>query len=458
MDKLLAFFLLCCISIPALHAQKIDFSDLGGPVKPVNSVGQPPINNNVDPSCFKYLQDAGVKYSRLHDVGGAFGKNLFVDIPNIFRDFDADETLEESYDFAFTDTLLLGLQKYGVEPYFRLGVTIENERQIKSYRIDPPKDFAKWARICEHIIMHYNEGWADGFHMNILHWEIWNEPDNYEDPSENAMWRGTFDQYLDLYGVTSTYLKTRFPDLMIGGYGSCGMYAITEGFVRVANSSPRTSYFLDCFHAFLERARKEGWPLDFFSCHSYASPSEALVQAEYARKKLDEYGFTKTRLSFNEWLPEPSVKKLGTARQAAEIMAEIIGFQNGSVDDAEIYDARLTGGMYAPLFEPESRKPRKAYYSFLAFNELRKLGTAVKVPQMPDGIYVAAATDRKERAAVLVSNISGKDWENALDFGEYDIDLALVIDEDNNLSFTAGKSVVRNYSIMLLYLSKRRSF
>lgn len=64
---------------------------------------------------------------------------------------------------------------------------------------------------------------ADGYHFGITHWEIWNEADGYEDPMENQMWRGTFDQYLELYGVASTYLKSKFPELMIGGriYFSC---------------------------------------------------------------------------------------------------------------------------------------------------------------------------------------------------------------------------------------------
>ena len=50
---------------------------------------------------------------------------------------------------------------------------------------NPPKDYAKWARICEHIITHYTEGWADGFNYKITYWEIWNEPENIQ------MWQGT---------------------------------------------------------------------------------------------------------------------------------------------------------------------------------------------------------------------------------------------------------------------------
>ena len=44
-----------------------------GPVKPMHSVGQPPILGWDDYSMFHYLKEIGVKYSRLHDTGGAFG-------------------------------------------------------------------------------------------------------------------------------------------------------------------------------------------------------------------------------------------------------------------------------------------------------------------------------------------------------------------------------------------------
>ena len=44
-----------------------------------------------DWSMMHYLKEAGIPYSRLHDVGGWLGGGLYVDIPNLFPDFDADE-------------------------------------------------------------------------------------------------------------------------------------------------------------------------------------------------------------------------------------------------------------------------------------------------------------------------------------------------------------------------------
>lgn len=204
------------------------FEKKTGKIKPMHAVGQPPTDiglNEIDSSMLRYLKEANIPYSRMHDVGGTFGRNLFVDVPNLFRDFDADENDPESYDFIFTDKLFEALMEYGVEPYFRLGVTIENCHGIKAYRIFPPKDFAKWARICEHIVKHYNEGWANGYHFNIKYWEIWNEPDGDRIVENNDMWRGTAEQFYDLYAVTAKHLKEVFGDsIKIGGYGSRGLY------------------------------------------------------------------------------------------------------------------------------------------------------------------------------------------------------------------------------------------
>ena len=344
-----------------------------GPVKPVNGVGQPPITSMSDYPMFHYLKEAGIPFSRLHDVGGMFGRGIFVDIPNLFRDFDADENDPANYDFAFTDILLAKLVENDVEPLFRLGVTIENYTTTRRYRLDPPKDFAKWARICEHVIRHYTEGWANGFHHTITHWEIWNEPENFAEPELNQMWHGTFEEYCHLYEVASKHLKAAFPHLKIGGYASCGVAFINGWKVE------RARHHLECFHSFLKFAREHECPLDFYSWHSYSGVANAMEQARYVREHLDAAGFGNVPTCLNEWLPSPSHEKLGTALQAAEIAAMLLAMQNGPVDSAAIYDARCGIGNYSPLFNPFTYQPHKAYYAFVAFNGLRRRGTAVEV-------------------------------------------------------------------------------
>ena len=373
---LLAAGVLCA---PAAEV-KVDFGKAVGPVKPVNGVGQPPLVGKLaNYPMFHYLKEAGIPYSRLHDVGGWLGGGLFVDIPVLFPNFDADENDPKSYRFAYTDSLLKALDKYNVEPFFRLGVTIENfvSWGYPPMNILPPKDYAKWGRICEHVIRHYTEGWADGFRHTITHWEIWNEPENWPEPEKNEMWHGTFEEYCRLYDIASKHLKAAFPHLKIGGYGSCGVGAAAER--DDWHPGPRLRHQLECFHAFLRYVAEHGCPIDFFSYHSYAGVPDLPLQIAYVREHLDKAGFAHVPTCLNEWLPAPNHDKLGTAQQAAEVAATLLLFQNGPVDSAAIYDARCGVGNYSPLFNPLTYRPHKAYYAFLAFHELRRRGAAVRV-------------------------------------------------------------------------------
>ena len=61
----------------------------------------------------------------------------------------------------------------------------------------PPKDYAKWARICEHVVRHYNEGWGWGAdnayttvniawsnqfkvkHLGDCHCELYDRPEGF---------------------------------------------------------------------------------------------------------------------------------------------------------------------------------------------------------------------------------------------------------------------------------------
>lgn len=391
------------------------FEKKTGKIKPMHAVGQPPTDiglNEIDSSMLRYLKEANIPYSRMHDVGGTFGRNLFVDVPNLFRDFDADENDPESYDFIFTDKLFEALMEYGVEPYFRLGVTIENCHGIKAYRIFPPKDFAKWARICEHIVKHYNEGWANGYHFNIKYWEIWNEPDGDRIVENNDMWRGTAEQFYDLYAVTAKHLKEVFGDsIKIGGYGSRGLYL---GFMQfeekytspheLANWEKNEYYHLEFFRGFVERIKKDNVPFDFFSHHSYLDVGRTERVQRYCEALLEEYGLRDVEIHLNEWNTVKKRETRGSSQSAAESAAMMISMQRTKMQVMCYYDARFNTSMYAGLFNPLTAKPFCTFYSFAAFGELYRLGAEVQVEGWGDGLYALAATNGEEKG-ILITNI-----------------------------------------------------
>ena len=377
---------------------KFNLSKITGKVKPMHGINNLPYSPQDCSFAKKFLKDCGAPYCRLHDTMGAYGGSYYVDVPNIFRDFDADENDPANYDFYLTDEYIACIQESGCETFYRLGVTIE--WASKKYRIHPPKDYAKWARICEHIIMHYTQGWADGFNYNIKYWEIWNEPEN------PPMWTGTKEEFFDLYATASKYLKSKFPHLSIGGYGSCGFYAVTRD-----NMSDFYKSFVPYFTDFLEYITKENAPLDFFSWHIYTeSVEEVAVHAKHARDTLDKYGFTDTETFLNEW----NFGDEGTSHfhkrtmvGAAFLASVMCKLQNdGNIDGAMYY--ALGGGVYNGLTEPVDNSYRKPMYSMMMFNDLYKKGDTIQCEHSIEGVYALGASDGKE-TAVLICNPSGED-------------------------------------------------
>ena len=429
-------------------AVSVDISKAVRKIKPVHGVGQPPfIGRNY--KLFQCLKDAHVPYSRLHDVGGAVsGQGIYVDIPNLFKDFDADPSNPDSYSFAFTDDLLHALVTNGVAPYFRLGVSIENYVvDLGPRKIFPPKDNLKWAKICDGVVRHYTEGWANGFKWKIDYWEIWNEPDGEEPPESNSMWRGTFKQYLDLYGTAKKYLKARFPHLQFGAYGSCGFEVLCSSW-----KPERARHHMRCFNEFLDYVRKNGCPPDFFSFHCYGPWWKLEKQANHARRALDKAGLKNVPIHLTEWL---SAHGVGTARQAAFLADTIVRLQGSAVDLATIYDARCSSGMYSPLFDPAKWAPRKAYYAFRAFGELYALGTEVPVACSNKEIAALAATGPGGEAALMVVNPTDKALPFISDIGGLKVKSVRVTDESRDWCETETPSVLTPWSIWLFQLSKQ---
>ena len=222
----------------------------------------------------KLHAEAAFPHVRLHDCH--WPNPNVVDVPCIFPLFHADPDDPANYVFAPTDDYLEAIVKNGSQIIYRLGVSIEHKT---AYYIHPPKDFGKWSKICVNIIRHCNDGWANGFRHNIRYWEIWNEAEG------NAMWRGTRQQYFNLYEIAAKAIKAHDPKLKVGGPAACD-----------AESEYSAEFVAFC--------RTRQLPLDFYSWHIYTdSPKQLLRKVGIARKLLDEKGFVATESHMNEWRP-----------------------------------------------------------------------------------------------------------------------------------------------------------
>ena len=376
----------------------LDFRRSQETIKPLHGVNNCPVRFH--DGKIPEFEAAGIPFVRTHDSGGPYGRSILIDIPNIFRDFNADPDDPASYDFAFTDVYLRNLVNSGCRIFYRLGISIENFHAIKAYRTAPPADFKKWAGICEGVIRHYNEGWANGFHYAIEYWEIWNEPEN------PPMWSGTMEQFFRLYTITAKHLKQRFPALKIGGYGSCGFYSVTR-----KNTSVFFQTFPRWFDAFLRHVRKENAPLDFFSWHLYTSDAaEISAHAKYVAEKLRDAGFSRTENIFGEWnFIDPtcrgnavfvSMKEMPGALFTAEALCRL---QDSPVDKAMYYDAEPTR-TYCGLFYFPGESVTPTYHVFRMFSELYRLGGRIALSgKPPRNFFALAAADAGEGAVLLVN-------------------------------------------------------
>ena len=371
-----------------------------GAIKPVNAVNCGPC----DPASVqgKAYKAANIPYARTHDMNHSwsYGGPHAIDIAALFPDFDADETKAENYDFHLTDEALGWMMSAGTEPFFRLGPSIEP--WSKKYHTHPPKDYAKWARICEHVIAHYTEGWANGKRWKITYWEIWNEPD-----IGAAMWTGSKEEFVKFFITVAKHLKARFPNLKIGGPAMAGTLSWKE--------------------LFIPTCAREKVPLDFYSWHGYCTDARhPSREAKAVREWLDKNGYERTESIYNEWnyvkgwkngewrysreVESGRLNQKGAA-YAAAMMTEC---QNASIDMAMCYDVRTYGGMNV-LFDSIAHRPMRGYYPFYAWGRmLRDYPTQVKCAlsseaQKRGELFAVAARAKSGAVALYLSRYTDDD-------------------------------------------------
>ena len=392
---------------------KVDFNRSVGKVKPMHATNNGPVYKfasdqritNIDA-----FREAGIPYARNHDAAlySIYGGEHTVDVHNIFPDFDADPYDPASYDFAVTDEYVRVCEFADVRTFYRLGSKIEHG--VKKYGTLPPKDFHKWAVICEHIVRHYTEGWADGFRYDMKYWEIWNEPDlDPDDSTHKRCWGGTKLQFFDLFEIAAKHLKGCFPHLKIGGPALAGK--------------------MDWAEDFLAEMQKRHVPMDFFSWHRYAGdPAKIARRAEEVRTLLDRYGYEASESILNEWNYVRgwrgddwyySLKAEKSLKGSSFIASVMCDSQRGSVDLLMYYDARPTSmnGMFCTDYVCECLK---GYYPFKMFQSLYRLGECVESSCDCEEGHICAAKSEDE-AAVMLTYFSDDDEKPA---EEIAVDLA----------------------------------
>lgn len=230
----------------------------------------------------------GIDAIRTHDAGGfdpgpptgGEGDIDGIGYAVIFPDLDADPNDPASYNFGPTDALIKNIRDIGAEVFFRVG---RSNLGFFGNNYVPP-DFDKYAEIVKHVVLHYNYGWADGFHYGIRYWEIWNEPDllpfwiALDDPS----------QYHELYKKISLAIKSVCPWAKIGGPAS-----VTK------------NDFTGLEESLMQFCVDNNLPMDFYSYHHYPNhsvdPFDNARLGQRYRDLLDDYGFRHAEVVNSEY-------------------------------------------------------------------------------------------------------------------------------------------------------------
>ena len=398
-----------------------------GPFKILNATNGGPIykRHTQDQlrSNFTAYKEARMPYQRNHDSGSMhiYGGPYSHDITKIFPNFDADENLPESYDFACTDEAILACLDTGTKTFFRLGETIEH--QIVKHDVHPPRDFNKWARICEHIIMHYTEGWADGYELDMPYWEIWCEPD-----LGPQLWTGTKEQFFDLYEITAKLLKSRFPHLKIGGPGMTG--------------GSKNFAWAD---AFLSEMQKREVPMDFFSWHRYTkTPEDTLERATRIQAMLDKYGYGNAEHIISEWGYvrdwvenfQYSINATHKEKGAAFMMATISMAQRSEMIDMLMYYGTFPS-VFNAVFDYYSLERLKGYYALAWYGQnYYDLESYIPCLDEKDDLYTLCGIDKNGKITCIVTHYSENDdtvqKKIKLDFGRKAKFEVYAVDKNHN--------------------------
>ena len=414
----------------------IDLKNTGGSIKPMNAVNNGPAGSKVRgiKGNFDAYAAANIPFARNHDA--SFRDEHIVDVHRIFKNFDADENDPTSYVFGPTDNVVSSTFEAGTKVFYRLGASIEHGHKVGTY---PPKDFEKWARICEHIILHYTEGWADGFEYDIEYWEIWNEADCRNYDGSNPCWQGTEDEFIELYEVSARYLKGRFPHLKIGGPAFTGPWSEPGDFKS----------------RFLKAVKEKNIPLDFYSFHCYAKDPLGIYEAAIeGSRQLELHGLSGIPTILNEfnyvraWRGddyEYSMKSIKGLKGGSFLLGSMLACQESPLSMLMYYEARPCA--WSGLWNTDGLSTLKAYYSLVIYDALAQLGTWVKADNRADDVYYCGATNGTDSAFALTyfnDDDASPDKRIKVEFENIPSKVSVaeiyVVDENNDLKLVSEQT------------------
>jgi xylan 1,4-beta-xylosidase len=291
----------------------------------------------------------------------------------IFPDMSADVENPKSYNFAPSDRLVASVKAAGAEPLFRIGRT-------SGAAANPPADLDKFAQIARHVVLHYNQGWAKGFHYAIRYWEIWNEADS------KLSWTGSPEDYYALYDKTARAIQSADPIALVGGP------ALSKPLIAGAYREK-----------FLDFVRWNRLSLDFLSWHFFTvdgnDPYAFTTIARELRRVLDAHGLGSTWNVLDEWNVDPGGADMSKAARASFTASALIYMLGGPIDAQTFFpgDAELLGSKGVP---------DEVGHALCAFGSLKGTPILIRTTGGDESGFAVAAGRSQDRRLfqVLISN------------------------------------------------------
>lgn len=370
--------------------------------EPTGEEIQPLLGVNIGPSPIgeikenadltKAYHECGVNMVRTHDFAGP------LDMAVMYPDRTRDPSDPRSYRFVGSDRIWKTIVDGGFEPNVRLGDSFQN--------VTPPRnktELENWTRAAVEVVSHYRQGKWNGFRTPFRFVEIWNEPDN------PRFWPKpcTPEDYFNLYAKTANAIKTRFPDVSVGGPGF-------SPFVALAPSGKKWLY------SFLDYVRQHNVPLDFFSWHLYSNKVDEWDQVcRFYRRELDHFGFRNTPMHVTEYntshrgFPDdsPELRALRTGGKGAAILtAAWVAMQKNGVAVATFYrgpDPDIRAPTFYGMFYADG-KPKRIALAFSLWKKLtnfpHQIGVKIEPAPTGEGLRTLAGQNEAGEIALLVAN------------------------------------------------------
>lgn len=233
------------------------------------------------------LREQTVEAVQTLELRSVRGHGLFHDDIGIYSE---DESGNPVYDFTRSDDIFDFLVENGIAPIVELApmpsaLAADPSQTVFDWNmiVSPPKDYMKWEGLVREFVQHSVDRYGEETVQN-WYWEVWNEPEC----CSNKFWKGTLQEYFQLYDSAAAGVRAVLPNGRVGG-------PVSSQPVELEQNSMAGVQFLDHVAA-------NGSPLDFFAFHTW-SFLDSVAGYFQGLDLLDRYGHDDVQIAVTEFGP-----------------------------------------------------------------------------------------------------------------------------------------------------------